>query len=47
MSKTIYKPWLNETDADEVFFSSIQLFAGKVKFFQSIKLNTLNARYFH
>lgn len=28
VSKLSYKPWLNEKDKDEVFFGSIQLFAG-------------------
>lgn len=30
VSKLSYKPWLNENDADEVFFSSIHLFAGLI-----------------
>jgi hypothetical protein len=24
-----YKPWLNEQDAEEVFFSSVHLYAGR------------------
>jgi hypothetical protein len=29
VSKLSYKPWLDESDKDEVFFSSIHLFAGE------------------
>jgi acetoin utilization deacetylase AcuC-like enzyme len=29
ISATSYKPWLNESDADDVFFSSINLFSGE------------------
>jgi hypothetical protein len=30
VSTLSYKPWLNERDAEEVFFSSVHLYAGKL-----------------